>query len=152
MSVVSLKQWVNGSRPNYDLYVGRAYRDLKGSKWANPFSKYRYPNEASYKMFIEHFWSTPDLYLNIDELTGKTLACWCSDDELCHARYLCHLANGTAENVEYNCNRLDILNKILPKKETKCRELFPHDLDNNQDKEDTIVNIMPDVNNDQENN
>ena len=124
MSVVSLKRWVRGCPPEYDLYVGRAYKNLKGSKWANPFSKFRYTQEACYKMFIEHFWSTPTLYLNIEELTGKTLACWCTQDELCHARYLCCLANGREKEVEFNCERLNILNKVLPNtEEHKSSEL-----------------------------
>ena len=44
--------------------------------------------------FITYYWNTPDLYLNIFHLKGKVLGCWCDPDELCHAHFLCHMANG----------------------------------------------------------
>jgi len=74
------------------VYVGR------GSKWGNPYkvSNETTPEEAVrlFKKYIKHrYW------LNVDDLWGKNLACWCPLDQPCHADVLLELANEEIEAI-----------------------------------------------------
>ena len=76
--------------PENTVYVGR------GSKWGNPFPVGKqFTIEESlknYKVYIlGHIQVKKDL--DIEEIRGKNLACWCSLDEPCHADVLLKLAN-----------------------------------------------------------
>ncbi|SNS43441.1 protein of unknown function [Micrococcales bacterium KH10] len=86
------------------------------SKWGNPWRVWRdarrgrwvckADHNASYELFItkdeataaavEHFrhwvWR-----LDVTELAGKDLACWCPLDQSCHADVLLEIANGGAQ-------------------------------------------------------
>ena len=87
MSVVSIKDKVF-----FDLYVGRETKYLKGSKWQNPYSEFYHSPQKCLDLFDEYFWNSPELYNNVQELKGMTLACWCKPKP-CHADLLCFLAN-----------------------------------------------------------
>ncbi len=96
MSVVNIHH-INGECPQFNVYVGHTYKDLAGSKWANPFSKFRYSEEECVTNFKEHFFTNPHLFLNIEQLKNKVLGCWCNDNKLCYARFLSDLANSCSE-------------------------------------------------------
>jgi hypothetical protein len=100
--------------PENTVYVGR------GSKWGNPFyierhdkkyflMRYKYYDEPKalawsycinkirkeavihYKDYIHYMIGSNKL--DIAELKGKNLACWCALDQPCHADVLLELAN-----------------------------------------------------------
>lgn len=70
----------------YDQYIGRP------SEFGNPFSskpsKYETINVETRKESIERFrhylLNNPELLDKIQELRGKTLACWCDENQSCH--------------------------------------------------------------------
>ena len=72
--------------PPKTVYVGR------GSKWGNPFrvGDGRTANEAvdCYREFLQI------RRIEVGELRGKNLCCWCRLDQPCHADVLLELANG----------------------------------------------------------
>lgn len=78
-----------------DVYIGRKCTmggwDLPQSKWANPFSVRECGSVevavAKYREFIEN---QPELLDSLDELTGKTLGCWCKPGP-CHGDVLVDL-------------------------------------------------------------
>jgi hypothetical protein len=81
--------------PENTVYVGR------GSKWGN---RYRVndtlPAETAVELYEDeitcphmcndHEWANA---LDVSELAGKNLACWCPLDQPCHADVLLELAN-----------------------------------------------------------
>ena len=85
---------VHCKKEKYDVYIGRP------SKWGNPFShkegttaKYKTnTREEAIEKYKEYILNTPDLLKDINELKGKTLACWCSPQK-CHGDVLLELAN-----------------------------------------------------------
>ncbi len=85
---------VNGQRPDYDIYIGRAGRGIKGSDWANPFKE---SDEQSREQVIGQYRDyllnyRPDLLQKIPTLVGKRLGCWCAPKP-CHGDVLVALAN-----------------------------------------------------------
>lgn len=77
--------------PKNTVYVGR------GSKWGNPFTVEQYGREKAVQMYRDYI-GHPNSPLEfepheIEELRGKNLACWCREDQLCHADVLLGLAN-----------------------------------------------------------
>lgn len=89
------------TNPNGWVYVGRP------SKWGNPWSVKQFGRENAVKYFEAFMknWAcewhvdalnvdTGDLGgLDLSELRGKDLACWCPLDQPCHADILLELAN-----------------------------------------------------------
>lgn len=86
--------------PDGAVYVGRP------TKWGNPLcvnesvGRTRETVLDFYRKYIENAIATYRLNcdpqyrgLNIEELRGKDLACWCSLDKPCHADVLLELAN-----------------------------------------------------------
>jgi hypothetical protein len=89
------------------LYVGRAVgrAGWKASKWGNPFTVAAFGLDAvsMYEVALtqgeDRAWQ--DLRLQLPELKGKTLGCWCCDydgtgppERPCHAVVLARLADG----------------------------------------------------------
>ena len=75
-----IKGW---KMPPNTIYVGRP------TKWGNPF---RGLLEISlYRGYLQEMIKNGNL--NIDELRGKNLACWCSLSEPCHADVLLEIVN-----------------------------------------------------------
>ena len=95
--------------PENTVYVGR------GSRWGNPYQigvdgtaeecvqKYiKYHLPYTHRGEPVHETKTHDLYIseaNINDikisLGGKNLACWCNENETCHADFLLEAANKT---------------------------------------------------------
>jgi hypothetical protein len=75
------------------LYVGRDMTRYVpgafGSKWKNPYSLKDYNNDADHVVYLykKYVRNSPDLWKDIHQLKGKTLACWCYPDP-CHATAL----------------------------------------------------------------
>lgn len=91
---------VHCKKEDYDIYIGRP------SKWGNPFShkdgtKADYKTESredavySYLKYIT-LGTGFNLLYDLDELRGKTIACWCSP-KLCHGNVLLDLVELTEE-------------------------------------------------------
>lgn len=96
------KPWVVNLRytDQYDVYVGRANGryGLRQSKFANPFKG---PN--SLIEFAEYFLDNEGLQLQaLQELRGKTLACWCRPPEGFKGIYMC-----PAQLLAAYCNDID---------------------------------------------
>jgi Domain of unknown function (DUF4326) len=77
-----------------EVYIGRAnsWLGLKTSKWANPFTVRKDgTREECIHKYEDYLRSRPELCDALDELKGKTLACWCSPLP-CHGDVLARLA------------------------------------------------------------
>lgn len=87
-----IKGW---KMPVNTVYVGRP------SKWGNPFKVGIDAEDLNTCLLYYEYWicdtigSKNYLYnsLDISELKGKNLACWCPLDKPCHADILLRLAN-----------------------------------------------------------
>ncbi len=83
----------NVPTPKYDMYMGRenVWRNLPGSKWANPFfMKNESMRDEVCVKYKEYVRSRPDLVAALPELKNKTLACWCFPKR-CHVMSLVEL-------------------------------------------------------------
>lgn len=81
MSVVHCK------KEKYDVYIGRP------SKWGNPFEM-KSEEDREYVVQKYRLWinTQPNLLLDLHELTGKTLGCFCSPKS-CHGDVLAELSS-----------------------------------------------------------
>lgn len=83
-----LTRVVNKYKEPYDVYIGR------GSLWGNPYTVQAYGRElciAMYEQYIrQRLHQEPDLYLQLLELKGKTLGCFCKP-KACHGDILIKL-------------------------------------------------------------
>jgi len=70
--------------PEGAVYVGR------GSKWGNPCKVERESQRADAVAWFE---ANVAQTLDVADLRGKDLACWCRLDQECHADVLLRLAN-----------------------------------------------------------
>ena len=102
---------VNGQRPEFDVYIGRANgrAGFKKSIWANPYRVKDNPDpadqtqvataEEAVEHFREYLHTQPELLRQIPDLAGQRLGCWCSGP--CHGDVLADLANQhTAGNLD----------------------------------------------------
>lgn len=63
-------------------------------KWGNPFPVGQYERQEAIQMFESYLdEQVASGRLNLTELRGKNLACWCRLDEPCHADVLLRKAN-----------------------------------------------------------
>lgn len=69
--------------PPNSVYVGRP------TKWGNPFTRH---NSGTVNPALRFACEVGPL-LDVSELRGKNLACWCSLEQSCHADVLLELAN-----------------------------------------------------------
>ena len=79
--------------PQNAIYVGRP------THWGNPYPVETFGREEAVRRFRALFqvhgqglgteFPVPD----IEQLRGKDLACWCREDEACHADVLLEMAN-----------------------------------------------------------
>lgn len=83
---------VDRRKPNYTVYIGRAWAGLPESKWNNPFHLYNYANDRALvlKLYEEHVRSKPELMAALPELIDQVLGCWCYP-EACHGDVLVKL-------------------------------------------------------------
>ena len=81
------------------VYIGRRFTmggyNLPASPWHNPFAV----NEESERgavveRYREYILNSEELLARLDELEGKTLACWCKLDQRCHGDVLLELLRG----------------------------------------------------------
>ena len=74
------------------VYIGRnvVYVGINGSKWANPYPVKKYGLDECLIKYEEHV--RTNLYDELDELSGKTLGCWCKPNK-CHGDVLKKLLN-----------------------------------------------------------
>ena len=87
-----------GRYPLNAIYVG------KPSKWNNPFILNKYTRFESLKRYIPYLKKCIELgYLDLSELEGQNLVCWCGNWKkgrpfiFCHAVVLMIMANGWNE-------------------------------------------------------
>ena len=64
------------------------------SRWQNPFKVSEYGREKALELFKEHLTrKISSGELDVEELRGWNLACYCELNEACHADILLDLAN-----------------------------------------------------------
>jgi len=91
--------------PPNAVYVGRP------TKWGNPYMLASVPHridrteiivdsaEDAVELYRQHFWRKRGAWkfdcgdLDVSELRGKDLACWCPLNQPCHADVLLEIAN-----------------------------------------------------------
>ena len=77
--------------PEGAVYVGRP------TKWGNPYSLDDHSPQDAVRLYREYWQSElalcSDNQLELNELRGKDLACWCKEGDPCHADILLELAN-----------------------------------------------------------
>ena len=93
---------VNDNVPDA-VYIGRSVprKGLKASKWANPFRTDVHGRRMAILMYRDYLRSSGtgwDLLVQIEDLRGKPLACWCRHDgeertseNVCHGDVLIEL-------------------------------------------------------------
>jgi len=92
----TLEDWKRADASH--VYIGRWVPYVEGtyaSFWSNPFPVKRYGRKASLHAYENHVRNRQDIWDALDELRGKTLGCWCADDnnnsgneEICHGHVL----------------------------------------------------------------
>ena len=76
---------VHCKKDSYDIYIGRP------SKWGNPFQVgVDGTHSEVIKKYEEWILENEDLLLDLHELNGKTLGCWCKPNA-CHGDVLAEL-------------------------------------------------------------
>lgn len=93
MSVINIKRTTY--LPNEYIYIGRKNKtyNLYQSKWANPFIiSDQLDRNKVLELYEDYIRNTSDLWESLDELDGKTLACWCHPKP-CHGHILIKLLN-----------------------------------------------------------
>lgn len=71
----------------FDIYIGR------GSRWGNPFPIERGADrEAVIRRFEDHLRDSPELLEGLEELSGKSLGCFCAPKP-CHGDVLAAFAD-----------------------------------------------------------
>lgn len=85
---IQLKRKKGWKLPENAVSVARPH------KWGNPFSVEEYGRERAISNFRSRLFGMLQIgALDLAELRGKSLACWCKPDEACHADVLLKLAN-----------------------------------------------------------
>lgn len=67
----------NPRKPNFTLYIGRAWAGLPESKWHNPFPLSRYTLAQSLTNFERYVRENTKLMMDLHEIDNQTLGCWC---------------------------------------------------------------------------
>jgi hypothetical protein len=79
--------------PEGTVYIGRRFTmggyDLPDTLWGNPYKVRQHGRGRSVALYRRNL--SPEVRGRIEELRGKTLACWCKQDELCHGDVLLDL-------------------------------------------------------------
>jgi hypothetical protein len=76
-------------------------RVARPGKWGNPYSVAKYGRRLAvlnYRLRLDGLQAIGAL--DVSELSGKNLACWCRLDEPCHADVLLEYANAFTHNAE----------------------------------------------------
>lgn len=80
------KSW---KMPPGAIYVGRP------TKWGNPFSVGMYGRELAVRNYRKRIEGLRQIAaIDLSQLRGKDLACWCPLNQSCHADVLLEIANG----------------------------------------------------------
>ena len=92
MEIVNLKGRKSKALEPGEVYCGRAmYRGgwkLPASKWANPFAiKQEWERDQVIEQYREYLLTNEELMDSLEELSGKTLACWCAPKK-CHCEVI----------------------------------------------------------------
>lgn len=89
----SLEEWLNYS--TLHVYIGRNMsfyvKGAEKSKWHNPYTIKKYGREEALKKYKKYVKNNDEL--DVSELNGCVLGCWCKPEEGCHADVLLKLVN-----------------------------------------------------------
>ena len=100
--IPDLRTWLEDPNNVYTGRRGRIFIDkvifhYPGSKWQNPYKLDKYSIKESLAFYINHLFSSGLIY-DIEELRGKNLGCFCSEQcsggsPTCHAQVLADILN-----------------------------------------------------------
>lgn len=84
---------VHCKKGKFDVYIGRRCYGMEASKWANPWKiGPDGTREEVIKKYETALRNSPKTLLQLGELKGKVLGCWCNfPQEDCHGRVLLNL-------------------------------------------------------------
>jgi len=90
---------VHCKKSKFDVYIGRAFKDMPASKWGNPFVIGKHgTREEVIKKYEEWIVTQPDLMAALPELKNKVLGCWCKPLHNCHGEVLTKLLSSLESN------------------------------------------------------
>jgi hypothetical protein len=85
------------------VYVGRRFTmggwDLPQSIFANRYTVKEFGRESSirkYRRWLKRMCEDPQFMIELCKLKNKTLACWCTENEECHAKVLAEVVLSVA--------------------------------------------------------
>jgi hypothetical protein len=85
---VQLRRIQSWKKPDGAISVARPH------KWGNPFKVGVHAADAAEAVWLYRQWlPSQSLYVEVSELTGHDLMCFCPLDQPCHADVLLELAN-----------------------------------------------------------
>lgn len=93
--------WITHENGEKEIYI------FPDSKWGNPFTTKEYGSELCIQLYRKHIIDSK-LYLQLQELNGKTLGCFCEQNEMCHINVIMEFIQIYNKNYNSNYN-----NKII---------------------------------------
>ena len=91
---IQLKRTKGWRKPENTVIVSRP------GKWGNPFSVETYGRKVAVEKYGQRLKQLiAEGEIDLSELRGKNLACWCGLNEACHADVLLELANGAKKTL-----------------------------------------------------
>jgi hypothetical protein len=89
-----IKAVVHVKKAPYEVYIGRAVSNFPNSIWHNPY-RLKNPSDPVERARVLSFYrayllNNPSLLERLEELSGKTLGCWCAPLP-CHGDVLAEL-------------------------------------------------------------
>ena len=89
---ITLKRIRNWTMPPNTIKVARGDHGMQ-NKYGNPYKIWQHGRAKALALYRDEFLSKYSLEEIRKDLGGKNLACWCKEDEDCHADILLELAN-----------------------------------------------------------
>lgn len=112
-SIINIENWLEDPA---HVYIGRATKDLEGSKWGNPYivtTSSPSNRELAIASYRNHIKGNTDLIGQLGELKNKILGCWCAPLP-CHGEYL-HELTGNVPIYEQSNTLQDLSCKVTSK-------------------------------------
>ena len=130
LNTVDIQSWIKGAN---NIYIGRRRKELKASKWKNPYPIDLLNNrEKVLKLFEKYIKRKKNLVYSVGELKGKRLGCWCAPKR-CHAELLHRLAGNIPiyqSSAKTHSHTLDMENTSLDQKVAEALNSMNNILEN----------------------
>ena len=156
LHTVNIANWIKD--PN-NIYVGRRTKQLKQSKWRNPYKINCFNSRKKVvRLFEKHLQRKKRLRKSISELKNKVLGCWCAP-KLCHAQILHSLAGNKPVYQSSSANKKSLcksvmdsesqsesfLQKQLDRELTNVLQAMSDEMENGDSKISDISEVQPPI-------